>query len=136
MLTYPPVTTRANWILVGYESFVYGISRNRGSDAFGTTTRKLAEYIARTFPNGGEFTNAMNPNDLGFDALAEPADPTLSNNNGVRSLTCLVVLSVQYIPILVPGLPLLDLYWGCVRVRVSRFFYGIESKIIGVHSIH
>ena len=61
--------------LVGYESQVYDISRNRGSDAFSTTTRKLAEYISRTVSNAGEFINAMNPDDLGFDMIDEPDDP-------------------------------------------------------------
>ena len=51
--------------LVGYESQVYDIFRNRGSDAFSTTTRKSAEYISRTVSNAGEFMNAINPDDLG-----------------------------------------------------------------------
>ena len=54
---------------------MYDISKNNGSDAFSTTTRKLAEYISRTVPNAGEFMNAMNPEDLGFDVIAEPTDP-------------------------------------------------------------
>ena len=54
---------------------VYEISKNSGSDAFSTTTRKLSEYISRTVPNAGEFINAMNPDDLGFDDIVEPNDP-------------------------------------------------------------
>ena len=62
--------------LPGYETYVYDISRNKGSDAFSTTTRKLSELIARTTANAGEFMNAMNPDDLGFEDIEEPNDPT------------------------------------------------------------
>ena len=61
--------------LPGYEKCVYEISKNSGSDAFSTTTRKLSEYVSRTVPNAGKFINAMNPDDLGFDEIAEPNDP-------------------------------------------------------------
>ena len=68
--------------LPGYETTVYDISRNRGSDAFSATTRKLAEYIARTTANAGEFMNAMNPDDLGFENIDEPTDP----NSGASAI--------------------------------------------------
>lgn len=60
--------------LAGYETVVYDISRNKGGDAFGTVTRKLAEYVVRTVKNGGEFLNSMNPRNLGFTPLVEPED--------------------------------------------------------------
>ena len=66
--------------LVGYESYVYDISRNT-TDAFNTTTRKLSEYIARSVSNAGEFMIAMNPDDLGFDVIVEPPDP---DENGTQ----------------------------------------------------
>ena len=72
-----PEHTRASFKgpLPGYEKCVYDISKNNGSDAFSTTTRKLAEYISRTVTNAGESINAMNPDDLGFDEIIEPNDP-------------------------------------------------------------
>ena len=61
--------------LPGYETYVYDISRNKGSDAFSATTRKLSEYVSRTVSNAGEFMNAMNPDDLGFERIEEPEEP-------------------------------------------------------------
>ena len=61
--------------LAGYESCVYDVSKNSGSDAFNTTTIRLSEYISRTVPNAGEFIKAMNPDNLGFEPIVEPADP-------------------------------------------------------------
>ena len=61
--------------LVGYEKYVYDILMNKCSDTFNTTTRKLYEYISRTVSNAGEFMNAMNPDDLGFENINEPDDP-------------------------------------------------------------
>ena len=61
--------------LPGYETYVYEILRNKGPDVFSATTRKLSEYISRTVTNAGEFMNAMNPDDLGFESIKEPEDP-------------------------------------------------------------
>ena len=61
--------------LAGYESHVYDVNKNSGSDAFNTTTVKLSEYISRTVQNAGEFLTAMNPENLGFEPITEPADP-------------------------------------------------------------
>ena len=60
--------------LVGYEVYVYGVLRNKSSDAFSTTTCKLSEYISRRVQNAEEFMNAMNPDDLGFGGIEEPDD--------------------------------------------------------------
>ena len=49
--------------------------QNKESDAFNLSLRNVAEYIARSIPNGGEFMQALNPDDLGFNALTPPADP-------------------------------------------------------------
>ena len=51
------------------------VNKNSGSDAFNTTTIRLSEYIARTVANAGEFINAMNPENLDFTPIVEPADP-------------------------------------------------------------
>ena len=61
--------------LTGYETYVYDVNKNSGSDEFNTTTVKLSEYISRTVQDAGEFMNAMNPNDLGFEAIPQPNDP-------------------------------------------------------------
>ncbi len=61
--------------LIGYESYVYDVNKKTGSDAFNTTTVKLSEYISRTLQNAGEFMKAMNPENLGFEPITEPADP-------------------------------------------------------------
>ena len=56
---------------------VYEITNNQlSSDLFAKTTREIAEHIARTLGKGaGEFINALDPDDLGFVALAPPAPP-------------------------------------------------------------
>ena len=69
--------------LVGYESYVYDVNKNSGSDAFNTTTIRLSEYISRTVPSAGEFMNAMNPEDLGFIPIVEPPDPVAGTTSGV-----------------------------------------------------
>ena len=61
--------------LPGYKTYIYDISRNKGSDEFSATTRKLSEYISRTVVNAGEFMDVMNPDDLGFERIEEPEDP-------------------------------------------------------------
>ena len=58
-----------------YENYVYDANKNSSSaDAFNTTTIRLSEYISRTVPHAGEFVNAMNPDNLGFVTITEPAD--------------------------------------------------------------
>lgn len=66
--------------LVGYETATYDTSRSKSGDAFETTTRKLAEYIAGNPPSAGEFLNAMNPTNLGFEPIEEPEEPDDVNN--------------------------------------------------------
>ena len=61
--------------LVGYENYACDANKNSsGADTFKTTTIRLSEYISRTAPHAGEFMNAMNPGNLGFATIAEPAD--------------------------------------------------------------
>ena len=51
----------------------------KAKDMFTKTTREIAEYIARSFKGGGEFINAMNPDNMGFTTLVEPPDPDITN---------------------------------------------------------
>ena len=44
-------------------------------DANKNSCSELSEYIARTVANASEFISAMNPEDLGFAPIIEPADP-------------------------------------------------------------
>jgi len=37
--------------------------------------RRIAEHIARTTTNGGEFLQALNPEALGFSDILKPDDP-------------------------------------------------------------
>ena len=70
--------------LVGYKNYVHDANKNSsGADAFNTTTTRLSEYISRTVPHAGEFMNAMNSGNLGFVAIAEPAD-TVATTGVVR----------------------------------------------------
>lgn len=62
-------------MIPGYEQYVYDVTKNKTSDAFNNTTRKLAAHVAHTIPNAGEFRNAMDPDDLGFKTILEPSDP-------------------------------------------------------------
>ena len=62
-------------VIDGYEKYTYDTFKNKGSDAFSTTTKKLAGYISRIVANAGEFLNAMNLDDLRFNPLLKPQDP-------------------------------------------------------------
>jgi hypothetical protein len=44
------------------------------ADAFNANITTLAEYIARTVPNGGEFLDALDPEKLEFVPLEEPPE--------------------------------------------------------------
>lgn len=44
----------------------------KAKDMFMRTTGEIAEYIARSYKGGGEFINAMNPDNMGFTTLTEP----------------------------------------------------------------
>ena len=41
---------------------------------FSVTTHEIAEYIARSVKGAGEFITAMDPDNLSFDDLPNPAD--------------------------------------------------------------
>ena len=41
---------------------------------FSVTTHEIAEYIARSVKGAGEFITAMDPDNLLFDDLPNPAD--------------------------------------------------------------
>ena len=47
----------------------------KGKDQFSRTTKEIGEYVSRTYKNGGEFLNALNPDDLGFTAITLPTNP-------------------------------------------------------------
>jgi len=52
-------------------------------DRFATTTRAIPEYVARTYKNAGEFSNALDPDDLGFPPIRYPPDPDPNANRVV-----------------------------------------------------
>ena len=47
----------------------------KSRDQFSRTTKEIGEYISRAYKNGGEFLNALNPDDLGFTDITLPANP-------------------------------------------------------------
>ena len=47
----------------------------RNTDAFNTSLREIAEYVARNVTNGGEFIQVLDPEQLGFDPNVEPSPP-------------------------------------------------------------
>ena len=61
------------WI-AGLEQSVFNV-QHKNSDAFNTSMKKLAEHIARTITNGGDFIRDLDPENLGFKSLNEPPDP-------------------------------------------------------------
>ena len=56
------------------KDYVYDIT-NKHKDAFPRTTKAIGEFIARTCKGGGEFINAFDPDDLGFDPIMDPTPP-------------------------------------------------------------
>ena len=56
------------------KGYVYDVGYG-ARDQFARTTKEIGEYIARTHKNAGEFINALDPDNLGFEPIPYPADP-------------------------------------------------------------
>jgi len=52
---------------------------NKAKDKFNSTTQAIAEYISSNLKYAGEFLNALDPDDLGFDELPDPTRPTTTD---------------------------------------------------------
>ena len=81
-------SNRFKGFIDGLEQSVFDTQVNaRNADAFNTSMRRIAEHIARTTTNGGEFLQALNPEALGFSEIlnqtTHPATrPWLTWKNG------------------------------------------------------
>lgn len=58
------------------KNHVYDVTPGRnGLDVFAKTTREIANHIASTVANAGEFRTAMDPDALAFSEITEPVGP-------------------------------------------------------------
>lgn len=63
------------------ETHVCDVSRDQsGADLFATVTRVIGLYISRELTDGGNYVNAFDPDDLGFDPIPQPSSPNANAN--------------------------------------------------------